>query len=297
MSTSIGAFRLDRVVESEGAFAPISEMLPTLDRAKLAAADWIRPHYLDANDSALMCFQSFVLRTARHTILIDTCVGNDKERPLRPNWHRQQFPYLARLAAVGVQPEEVDLVMCTHLHTDHIGWNTRLVDGRWVPTFPNARYLFARKEYDYWEAENRQTLAAGNPLPSYGAYVDSVLPIVEAGRATMVDSDHEIETGIHLEAAYGHTPGSCLLHAKNGGAHAVFIGDAMHTPVQLVDPSWSSKFCTDPIASAQVRRTICEQYAETATTLVAAHFPSPTIGTIRRGQPGRSEFRLELASG
>ncbi len=278
---TVGDFRIDRVVEDEGPFGELSFLLPEVTPELVARnADWLRPRYVDGQDRVMMSFHSFVLRTGRHTILIDSCAGNDKERPLRPYWHHQDKPYMAALAAAGVTPEQVDFVFCTHLHADHVGWNTRLQDGRWVPTFPNARYLFARTEYAYWEKEHREALARGEDAPNHGAFGDSVLPVVEAGRAVMVGSDHQIEDGVHLEAAHGHTPGACLLHAKHRGEHAVFIGDAMHTPVQLAQPSLSSRFCVDPAASTRVRESLCHHYADTATTILAGHFPGPTAGRI-----------------
>jgi glyoxylase-like metal-dependent hydrolase (beta-lactamase superfamily II) len=275
----IGDIEVARVVEFEGAFGPINFLLPDISTEFLDAHRWLRPRFVDAQGNAVMSFHSFVVRTARHTILVDGCVGNGKERPHRPTWHRQETPYLDRLAQAGVHPEAVDFVFCTHLHADHVGWNTRLQDGRWVPTFPNARYLFARREYEHWHA-----LHAKGDAPNHGSFADSVLPVVEAGRADLVESDHQIEDGVHLEAAYGHTPGTCLMHVKSRGAHGVFTGDVMHTPVQLADPGLSSRFCTDPLQSAQTRRALCERYAETSSTLLTGHFPSPSAARIvRRG--------------
>jgi glyoxylase-like metal-dependent hydrolase (beta-lactamase superfamily II) len=289
-SIRIGNIRVDRVIEHEGPYAALDFLLPSAKPEPIAAnADWLSPRFLDATNQVVMCFQSFVVRTAHHTILVDACVGNDKERPLRPNWHRQKSPFLEKMIAGGVRPEEIDVVFCTHLHADHVGWNTQLVDGRWVPTFPNARYLFARREYEYWERAHREALANGKDVPNHGSFGDSVLPIVEAKRATLVESDHEIETGVHLEPAYGHTPGTCLLHAKQGGEHGVFIGDVLHTPVQFVNPDWSTPFCADPAQSGRTRRGLCERYADTGTTILAAHFPSPTV--CRIGRHGES-FRL-----
>lgn len=273
----IGELSIARVVENEGPFAPVEFLLPEFRAELLLEHAWLRPAYVDAENRALMSFHSFVLRTPHHTILIDGCVGNGKERPARPMWHRQERPYLERLAQAGVRPEEVDVVFCTHLHADHVGWNTRLRDGRWVPTFPNARYLFARREYEHWEKLHR----AGEK-PNHDSFADSVLPVMAAKQAHLVGSDHEIETGIHLEAAFGHTPGTCVLHAKSRGRHGIFTGDIMHTPVQLADPSLSSRFCSDPAQSAATRRALCERYAETESLLFTGHFPAPSAARIVR---------------
>jgi glyoxylase-like metal-dependent hydrolase (beta-lactamase superfamily II) len=272
----IGDIRVARVVENEGPFAPVGFLLPDFKPEMLQEHRWLQPDYVDAQTRALMSFHSYVLRTPRHTILVDGCVGNGKERPERPMWHRQEGPYLDRLAQAGVRPEEIDVVFCTHLHADHVGWNTRLRDGRWVPSFPNARYVFAKREYEHWERLHR-----AGAKPNHDSFADSVLPVMEAKQADLVESDHEIEPGIHLEAAYGHTPGTCLMHAKSGGAHGVFIGDVMHTPVQLADPGLSSRFCSDPVQSAATRRALCERFADTATVLYTGHFPGSSAARIR----------------
>ena len=281
----IGDISVARVVENEGAFSPVDFLLPGFTPELLKEHAWLRPQFVDPENRVMMSFHSYVLRTPHHTILVDGCVGNGKERPARPMWHRQEGPYLDRLAAAGVRPEEVDVVFCTHLHADHVGWNTRLRDGRWVPTFPNARYIFGRREYEHWEKLHR----AGEK-PNHDSFADSVLPVMEFQQADLVESDHEIESGIHLEAAYGHTPGTCLLHVKDRGAHGVFTGDVLVTPVQLADPSLSSRFCSDAAQSAATRRALCERYAETATTLFTGHFPAPSAARIVRR---RSGFSLE----
>ena len=282
----IGDIEVTRVVEAAGSFAPVDFLLPGFNPEILQQHRWLQPGFVDAAMQVVMSFHSYLLRTTRHTILVDGCVGNGKERPLRPMWHRQEVPYLERLAAAGVQPEQIDFVFCTHLHADHVGWNTRLQGGRWVPTFPNARYIFARREYEHWEALQR----AGEE-PNHGSFADSVLPVMEAGLADLVESDHELETGLHLEAAYGHTPGTCLLHAHSRGQHGVFTGDVMHTPVQLADPALSSRFCSDPALSARTRQALCERYAETQSTLFTGHFPAPSAARIVRAG---STFGLQV---
>ena len=284
----IGAFRVDRVLENEGPYCALDYLVPDAPPDLIAAnADWLKPRFVDqADDRLILSFQSFVLRTGRHTILVDSCTGNDKERPQRPNWHRQKHPFLDRMRAIGVAPEAVDFVFCTHLHADHVGWNTKLENGRWVPTFPNARYVFAKREYEHWEKVHGEFLAGRGEPVSHGSFADSVLPVVEAKRADFVASDHEIEPGVFLAPAHGHTPGNCVLHAKSGGAHAVFLGDVMHTAVQLANPRLSSRFCSDPAESARTRTALVERHAETDTFIFACHFPTPVVGRIRRHRDG-----------
>lgn len=278
---SLGKFTVDRVVETQGPFAPVDFLLPQVDLARIdATAPWLRPRYLSDDDRVVMSFHSHVIDTGRQRILVDACVGNDKERPLRPGWHRQRFGWMEALAAAGLKPEDIDVVCCTHLHADHVGWNTCLRDGRWVPTFPRARYLFGRRELAHWQAEHDEALAQGRSLPNHGSYSDSVLPVIEAGQADLVDDGHEIDAGVWLEPAPGHTPGTMVLHARSAGCRAVFSGDILHTPVQLVDLGWNSRFCEDPALASQTRRGLVEAVAGTDTIVLPAHFPDPAGGRI-----------------
>lgn len=242
-----------------------------------ANRDWLMPHYIEPEtNKIILAIQSYILRTPRHTILVDTCVGNNKPRPGRPMFDQLNLPYLADLAAAGVRPEEVDFVLCTHLHVDHVGWNTQLVDGRWVPTFPNAKYIFARTEYEFW----RQRHLDGTEGPVPNVYDDSVLPVMEAGQAVLVDMDHQIDDGMWFEPAPGHTAGNVVLNLQSEGARAVLSGDVMHHPLQLVRPEWSSRACEDPVQSAATRRALIERYADTDTLIAPAHFASPSMGHI-----------------
>jgi len=276
----IGDVRIDRLVESEGPFADADYLLPQLDLALLKEhADWLYPRFVEpGSNQSIMSFHSLVLRTPRTTILVDCCVGNDKQRPARPGWHLQKTPWLNKLHQLGLQPDDIDIVLCTHLHADHVGWNTRLVDGQWAPTFPNARYVFAKQEYDFWE-HAAKTHAAKEPL-NHGSFDDSVLPIVAAGKAVLVDNDHQLDHGIWLEPAPGHTPGNVIVHVSRSDQHAVLIGDVMHSAIQLADPSLSSRFCYDANQSQHTRMQLIETFANTSTLILPGHFPTPTAGHI-----------------
>ena len=277
----IGEFELLRVVESEGPLLAAAEFLPGSTPETFAQhAHWLQPRHVDpATGQLILCIQSYVVRTARYTILVDACVGNDKNRAQhRIAWHMQKWPYLEEMRKAGVTPEQVDFVLCTHLHTDHVGWNTQLKDGRWVPTFPKAKYIFAKQEYAFWEARHRQLGATGQAL----AFADSVLPIVEAKRAVLVEMDHEIDKGVWFEPAPGHTAGNVVVNVRSGAGHAVLTGDVIHHPIQLVRPDWSSRACEDREQSHRTRRALLERYADTETLFAPAHFASPSIGQVVR---------------
>ncbi|NOT54112.1 MAG: MBL fold metallo-hydrolase [Deltaproteobacteria bacterium] len=285
---ALGDINISRVVEFEGPFVQPHHLLPESKPEVIEShKHWLAPHFLDANGMFIMSIHTYVIRTKHHTILVDTCVGNDKDRSLFPSWSKMQGPYLQTLEQVaGVKPEQVDYVLCTHLHVDHVGWNTRLVNGKWVPTFPNAKYLFARKEWEFWKQESEKDAGTGD-----GSIVDSVVPIVAAGKAVLVEGDHAIDDQVFLEPTPGHTPGHVCVHVKGGGKEVIMTGDMMHHPVQTAEPQWSSGFCADPKASAATRRAFLERNADTGRMILAAHFATPTVGTI---VPAGNAFRLKV---
>jgi glyoxylase-like metal-dependent hydrolase (beta-lactamase superfamily II) len=188
-----------------------------------------------------------------------------------------RWPYLENLARVGIAPEDVDVVLCTHLHVDHVGWNTRRVDGRWVPTFPNAKYLFARLEWEYWREQYRSAAFVDDPY-----YIDSILPVIEAGQAEFVDGGHVLNEEVWLDPTPGHTPGHVCVHVRSRGRECVMSGDLFHHAVQCAEPDWSSCFCVDPELSRRARRAFLQRYEETTVIILPAHFPTPTAGTIER---------------
>lgn len=231
---------------------------------------WLAPrYYVPERDALVFSMHAWVVNTGRHTVLIDTCIGNDKERLPRAHWHRMKTPFLERLRASGTAPEDVDYVLCTHLHADHVGWNTVLQDGRWMPTFPRARYLFARIEYEHW-----RTHPDPNPIRR-AAFGDSVLPVVEAGRAVMIEDGHAIDGALTVELAPGHTPGNVSIRLASRGAEAVFAGDTIHHPMQAYEVGWSTVACLDPAAAVDSRRRLLATCAERGALLLPAHFPQP----------------------
>lgn len=241
---------------------------------------WLEPHhYLPRSNELVTSVHAWLIRTPAHTVLVDTCSGNHKERPWWPRFHRMNTPFMLRLAAVGVQPGEVDFVLCTHLHADHIGWNTHLVEGKWVPTFPNARYLFSRTELAHWDPARP---AAGVPDPVRRvAFIDSVQPVLEAGLALAVEDAHAIDDMLHIEPAPGHTPGHMALRLAHRGAAGVFCGDAIHHPLQVCAPDWNSRFCEDPQLARRTRWRLLSECAEHGHWLFPTHFGAPHVAAIQ----------------
>jgi glyoxylase-like metal-dependent hydrolase (beta-lactamase superfamily II) len=285
----VGDLTIHRIIEQETSFLPAMDLLPALTPEVLAEnRPWMREaKAIDDSDTLILCFQSYVIRTPHHTILIDSCIGNDKPRPARPKWHmKTDDTYLDGLKAAGVSVGEIDYVMCTHLHTDHVGWNTRLEGGRWVPTFPKARYVFAKGEFDYWTAQNEKA-----EVPPF---VDSVLPVVEAKQADIVSSDFSIGDHMRILPTPGHTPGHVAFTFGRTKDDAVFSGDLIHTPLQALYPELSPKFDVDPAQAAVTRRNFLERYCDTDTLCCTAHFPSPSTGKIRRKGNG---FTCEAVAG
>jgi glyoxylase-like metal-dependent hydrolase (beta-lactamase superfamily II) len=276
---------VESVLERTGPrFKPL-DLMPTASLERFAVhRPWLEPDLFEPNQGLLsLDRQSFIIRTPRHTIMVDTCVGADKERS-NPQWHHLQSPWLANFTALGLKPEDIDIVFCTHLHGDHVGWNTRLKDGKWVPTFPNARYLFGRIEYEHAKRELERRPDPDGPLME-----DSVFPVVEAGQAVFVEEGFEIEPGFRLELTAGHTPGHMCLDIC-AGRRAVFCGDLMHHPVQVREPQWSSCFCLDPKQSAATRHGFLERHCDTGTLIVPAHFGRGTVGRVQQSRDWGFDF-------
>ncbi len=280
---NIGNFAIDCVVDLERPFLHAQTFFPDLTDDMFADCRRVLPKADLTPDGRLqMCFQSFLLRTGRHTILIDTCCGNGKDRASRPDFHHLNTNYIGALAEAGVKPEQVDFVMCTHLHWDHVGWNTRLLDGKWVPTFPNARYIIGRTEYDYWDTRFQR----GEEGIHLTSFADSVLPVMREGRAVLVDDDYELDKGLWLEPCPGHSPGHVLINLASNGAHGLVSGDVIHHRIQLAFPEMSTIADTDRALARTNREALIARLADSPTILVPAHFPPPVFGRVVRSEQG-----------
>ncbi|MFN0317769.1 MAG: MBL fold metallo-hydrolase [Burkholderiales bacterium] len=275
MDHALGQITITRIVESICRGFDARGFFPqTTSEDWVRHRTWMEPWALEpATGKLILTIQAFLVRTRHHTILVDTCVGDHKPRLARPFWHMQKLnTFLPRLAAAGVEPRDVDYVMCTHLHWDHVGWNTQLRDGRWVPTFPNAKYIFAKQEWDNFEALNRR-----EPQPHYG---DSLLPVMEAGQVQLVAGDFALDDEVWLEPTPGHTPGHVCVHLASQGNDAVITGDCIHSPVQCLEPGWIMRADLDPALASSTRRSFLERYCDTSVTVCATHFPEPSFGRI-----------------
>ena len=262
---------------------PLASVLPDATPEALAPhLPWLEPLHVDsARGVVKFAARSMLLCIDDRNVLIDTCVGCKKSRPRRADWdQRTDQGFISELHRCGVSPEQIDVVFCTHLHVDHVGWNTRLENGRWVPTFPNARYLAGRREMTHWQA-----MAAHDQSVGHGSFLDSVVPVIEAGQFDLVDDGYELGTGAELRGLPGHTPGQMGLFLHRGQDRAVFCGDAIHSPVQVVEPGWTALFDTDRPQAAQTRTTMLQEVAEQGALLVPAHFRgSGRVRVVPRGE-------------
>jgi len=270
---TLGNVEIIRVFERQLVQMPRAVVFPDSDPELWRRnADWLEPEFFEAGaDELRFSMQSWVLRSEGRTILVDTGIGNAKQRPGMPAFHELDTPYLAELAAVGVAPEDVDVVVCTHVHSDHVGWNTQLVDGEWVPTFGNARYLISRADFDFWDPANGHEARSGPRMAS--VFEDSVAPVHQAGLTELWDDHYDIDANLRLEPAPGHTPGSAVLWLSSGTDRAAFVGDLLHSPLQVVEPDESSCFDEDETAARATRRRVLAQVADERVLLVPAHLP------------------------
>lgn len=277
----IGASKIERIIEQARlAYMPFTQFFPSVTPAMVDEnRSWLEPDYLDpATGKVVLTIQSYVVRSRGLTLLIDTCVGNHKARPNRPIWHMMASEVWERnLAALGLSVADIDIVMCTHLHIDHVGWNTRLENGRFVPTFPKARYLFAGRELDYWSQRS-----AADPA-SCPWIEDSVLPILEAKQAEIITSAHEFSDEIRLVPTPGHTIDhfSVEIRAQNSPS-ALITGDMVHSPLQIKYPEVGMMSDYDSPQAGETRRRIFSQCCAADTVLCTAHFPGNPIGRVRQ---------------
>ncbi|MEU3294405.1 MBL fold metallo-hydrolase [Streptomyces longwoodensis] len=278
----MGRVTIDRVLEHEMATRPPLQMFPRLDPAGWEAqrSRFMPDHWDPATDLLQSCVQTWVLRTSGETVLVDTGIGNDKSRPALPAFDGLRTDFLDRLRAVGVAPEDVTVVVNTHLHADHVGWNTRLDGDEWVPTFPNATYLVSRADYAFWHPDAASRPRIGNANDN--VFTDSVLPIEHAGQLRLWGGSHQVTDGLQLELAPGHTPGSSVVTLESGADRAVFVGDLLHHPVQIYQPDVNSCFCEDPVTARASRKHLLAWAADHRALVFPAHLRGGLAAEVRR---------------
>jgi glyoxylase-like metal-dependent hydrolase (beta-lactamase superfamily II) len=264
MSWTVGKVRISKVVELETA-GSTRFILPQASPAEIQAMDWLVPDFATPEGKLKMSIHSLVLETPSQRILVDTGLGNDKTGRGVPTWNDRHEPFLERLTAAGFPPESFDTVVCTHLHVDHVGWNTKLVKGAWVPTFANARYVFSKREFAYWRDNSDDAQHAA-------VFADSVKPVFDAGQVDLVPDDHQLCEEITFIPTPGHSPAHVALHVRSGGQAALLSGDVAHHPCQMAHLDWSSTADSDQAQSARTRSDLFGRFADTETVVFAGHF-------------------------
>ena len=275
----IGDVNITQIVElTTASLGP--HLLPQATAIEMQAIPWIAP-FVDEEAKLVLSMHSLIIESCNQNIMVDTCIGNDKERAY-PRWNKMQGDYLEKLTAAGFSPEQFDTVLCTHMHVDHVGWNTRLVDNKWIPTFSQADYLYAEEEWAHWREEKQE----------YGPVIeDSVQPIFDAGQATLVKSTHRINDEVVLEPTPGHTPGHVSIHISSRGEEAIITGDMIHHPCQIKHPDWSSTADENQSQSAEPRHRYMAKNSDKPVLVIGTHFTGPTAGKIvRDGNSNRLDY-------
>ena len=289
----VGNVKITRVIEMEIA-GGTKFILPQATRDEVRKINWLAPHFADKEGNLIMSIHALVVETPTRKMIVDTCIGNDKQRSI-PNWTNLQLPFLEDLSKAGYETDEIDTVMCTHLHVDHVGWNTMLVDGKWVPTFPNARYLMGKKEYEYWdkaESGNVNSDKAADDL-NQGVMGDSVRPVFDAGLVDLVGMDHRVCDEVFLEPTTGHTPGHVSIHIQSEGEEALITGDCIHHPCQIEHLDWASSADFDQAASTTTRVELMEKYVNRDILIIGTHFATPTAGHLKTKDNGDEGYWLD----
>lgn len=274
LSWQVGAVKVTRIVElTTASLGP--HLLPQATPELMLAVPWLNP-FIDEQGRIILSMHALVVEADEKLIVVDTCIGNDKERAY-PRWHQMQTNFLERFEALGFDPDAVDVVLCTHMHVDHVGWNTRWQNDAWQPTFSNARYLYAQQEWAHWQTEEQE----------YGPVVeDSVQPIFDAGLAEVVPSNHQVSNAVRLISTPGHTPGHVSVGIESQGRSAVITGDMIHHPCQILHPQWASLADVDGNLGVATRDAFLARYSDTETLIIGTHFATPTAGYVVSGDAG-----------
>ena len=282
MQWTVGKVRITKIVELETT-GSTRFILPLASNDEVRKLPWLIPHFATEEGRLKMSIHSLVVETSSRRIVVDTGLGNDKEGRNVPTWNHRTTPFLETMTAAGFPPDSIDTVLCTHLHVDHVGWNTKLAGGQWVPTFANARYVFGKTEYEHWRDHSTEP-------DKTAVFHDSVKPIMEAGKADLVAGDARICDEISLIPTLGHTPGHVSVMIQSQGEQALITGDFMHHPCQMARPDWSTTADFDTAAARATRRRMLAELAGQPTLVIGTHFATPTAGrVVRDGDAWRLE--------
>lgn len=290
MQWTVGSVKITSIVEQDLDF--LGDLIVAAEARTIKSIPWLLPHFADADGRLKGIIQSFVLETPSKRIVVDTCVGNDKDRPAVEAWHKAQTNFMDRFTAAGFEPDMIDVVLCTHMHLDHVGWNTYWDGAAWRPTFPNAQYLFADTELAHWQEKYRLMVTADPPIRSRmkntekNVYEDSIRPILEQNLADTVPTNHSVCDEVRLCPTPGHTPGHVSIHIESHGEEAIITGDCVHHPCQIAHPDWHTLADVDPDQGTETRQQLFSKLDGTQTLLVGTHFCEPTAGHIERAENG-----------
>jgi glyoxylase-like metal-dependent hydrolase (beta-lactamase superfamily II) len=271
MRWDVGRVRVTKIVELETT-GSTRFILPLAGHEEIRKLPWLTPHFATEEGRLKMSIHALVVETPARRIVVDTGLGNDKEGRKVPTWNNRKTPFLETMTAAGFPPDSIDTVLCTHLHVDHVGWNTRLEGNRWVPTFAKARYVFGRIEYEYWRDHSVEPDKAA-------VFHDSVKPIIDAGKADLVAGEIRLCDEITLIPTPGHSPGHMSVHIKSAGEQGLLTGDVAHHPGQMAHLDWSSTADSDPVQSIVTRRDLFSRFADKPVLVIGGHF---NAGHIQR---------------
>jgi len=277
MKWQIGKIKVTRI--QEVVFPEFSDVIPAVTKELVKEIKWLFPHFVTADGHLSLSIHSLIVETPTHKLVVDTCIGDGRDRMPMEGMHMLSTNYMRDMQSEGYQPEDIDFVLCTHLHVDHVGWNTRLVDGKWVPTFPNAKYIMDKKDLDFWGSIDADTDIDFMQVQRQ-VFEDSLMPVINAGLAQPVDAPSIICEGVRLISTPGHTPGHVSVVLESEGQTGLITGDFIHHPIQFHDPALVSPFDVDNEMAIETRRRIFGEYADTPTLIIGTHFAGPTAGTL-----------------
>lgn len=271
MQWTVGQVKITKIIEVETT-GGTRFILPQVGPQDVQTLPWLIPHFANQQGRLKMTIQSLIVETPSRRIVVDTCLGNDKQGRTVPTWNNLHLPFLETMTTAGYPPESIDIVLCTHLHVDHVGWNTKRVGDTWLPTFPHARYVFGKTEYDHWKDHTEEPEKAA-------VFNDSVRPVLDAGRVDFVAGDDVLSDEMSLIPTPGHSPGHMSVLIESGGETGLLTGDVAHHPIQMAHLDWSSTADFDPAQAAATRRTLFARFADTPTLVIGGHFDA---GHIKR---------------